>query len=80
MNNFVYTVSIEGTNVHHGRATLYVINNMNDLDKARNMIKKYYFVEFEKSPSRSIGDYYWEYDNITDTRGITLVVERVETL
>lgn len=80
MNEFVYTVSIEGTNVHHGRATLYVINNMNDLDKAHNMIKKYYFVEFEKSPSRSIGGYYWEYDNITDTRGITLVVERVETL
>lgn len=80
MNEFVYTVSIEGTNVHHGRATLYVINNINDLDKARNMIKKYYFVEFEKSPSRSIDNFYWEYDNITDTRGITLVVERVDVL
>lgn len=80
MNKFVYTVSIDGMNVKHGRATLYVIKHMSDLDKARSMIKKYYFVEFEKSPSRSIDDYYWEYDNITYTRDITLVVERVDII
>lgn len=80
MNKFVYTVSIDGMHVKHGRATLYVINHINELDKARSMIKKYYSVEFEKSPSRSTGDYYWEYDNITDTRDITLVVERVDIL
>lgn len=39
MNKFVYTVSIDGMNVKHGRATLYVIKHISDLDKARSMIK-----------------------------------------
>ena len=56
MNKFVYVVSLTGDNVHCKHSTQCVIKHMSDLDKARSMIKKYYFVEFEKSPSRSIDD------------------------
>lgn len=80
MDKFVYVVSIIGGNVHALRSTLYVIDSMDKLDKARDMIKKYYLVEFEKSSRRYIDGYYWEFDNITDTRDITLIVERVDTI
>lgn len=80
MEKFVYTASIIGDNVHQSRATLYVIDKMNKLKKVRKLIKKYYFVEFEKEPTFEVGGYYWEFDNITDTRDITLIVERVDII
>lgn len=76
---FVYVVSLVGTNVHKSHSTQYVIKHIDDLDKARDIIKKRYNIEFEKLSSRFF-DGYWEFMNITDDRDITLVVERVDTL
>ena len=52
---------------------------MGDLDKARDIIKEIHGVEFEELSSRFFNGY-WEFNNITDDRDITLVVERVDII
>lgn len=79
MNEFVYVVSLVGTNVHKSHSTQCVIKNISDLDKVCDIIKKHHNIEFEKLSSRFF-DGYWEFINITDDRDITLVVERVDVL
>lgn len=76
---FVYVVSLVGTNVHNSHSIQYVIRTMRDLDKVRGIIKKYHNIEFEELSSRFFNGY-WEFMNITDDRDITLVVERVDVL
>lgn len=73
MNNFMYVVALAD---NHDYSVECIIKSMDDLDKARDFIKKYHGVEFEEVPSRFTGGW-WTFDNITDDRDITLVVERV---
>lgn len=47
MNEFVYVVSLVGTNVHKSHSTQCVIKNIDNLHKVCAMIKKNHDIEFE---------------------------------
>lgn len=79
MNEFVYVVSLAGKHVFHDWSVKCVIKHIDDLDKARALIKKNHGIEFEKLSSCSYNGW-WKFDNITDNRDIKLVVERVDVL
>lgn len=79
MDEFVYIVSLTGDNVQCKHSTQCVIKHMSDLDKARDIIEKIHGIKFEELSSRFFNGY-WEFNNITDNRDITLVVERVDII
>ena len=79
MNAFVYVVSLVGKHVFDDWSILCVITRMGDLDKVRDKIKEHHNVEFEKL-ANTFACGYWKFDNITDNRDISLVVERVDVL
>lgn len=76
MNNFMYVVALAGNHVFHDYSVQCIIKSMDDLNKARDDIKKRHGVEFEELSSRFTGGL-WKFDNITDNRDISLIVERV---
>ena len=79
MNAFVYVVSLVGKHVFHDWSILCVITRISDLDKVRDKIKEWHNVEFEKL-ANTFACGYWKFDNITDNRDISLIVERVDVL
>lgn len=79
MVDFVYVVSLIGKHVHHNMSIQCVIRNLDILDKVRNNVLTSYGIEFEELSSHFYSGYL-RFDNITDDRDISLVVERVSVI
>ena len=74
----MYVVSLVGKDVFQGHDIVCTITRMSNLDKVRVYIKQKYNVEFETIPANFFSVLY-RFDNITDDRDISLVVENVYT-
>ena len=74
----MYVVSITGKNVFQNGFIVCTIAKISNLDKVRVYIKQRYGVEFE-TLSTQFTSSLWHFNNITDDRDITLVVENVYT-
>lgn len=74
----VWVVTLAGEHVHHGHSVQGVIETTDDLHIIREKIEEIYNIEFESE--NSARDEFWrlyqKYENITDDRNITLVLER----
>lgn len=77
---FAYIVYLQGSNVQGGFSHQCLIENHCELNDARKLIKEKYGLEFTKHCTRFFGSELQEFNNISDDRDITLVVERVEIL
>ena len=74
----MYVVSLIGKNVFHDNTIVCTITRMSNLDKIRVYIKQKYGIEFEEL-SANLTSGWWCFDNVTDNRDISLVVENVYT-
>ena len=74
----MYVVSLVGKDVFQNRVIVCTMTQMDNLDRVCVYIKQKYGVEFEKLANR-FSSCFWGFDNITDNRDITLVVEKVDT-
>ena len=74
----MYVVSLTGKNVFHDNMIVCTITRMSSLSKVRNYIKQKYGIEFEEL-SANLTSGWWCFDNVTDDRDISLVVENVYT-
>ena len=74
----MYVVSLQGKDVFQGHDIVCTITRMSNLDKVRDYIKKKHHVEFEPL-SATFTSSWWCFDNITDDRDISLIVENVYT-
>ena len=74
----MYVVSLIGKNVFHDNTIVCTITRMSNLDKIRVYIKQKYNIEFETLSANFTSDW-WRFDNVTDDRDISLIVERVYT-
>lgn len=74
----MYVVSLTGKNVFHDNMIVCTITRMSNLSKVRNYIKQKYGIEFEELASYFTSGW-WRFDNVTDDRDISLVVENVYT-
>ena len=74
----MYVVSLQGKNVFQGHDIVCTITRMSNLDKVRDYIKQKHHVEFEPL-SAHFTSHWWCFNNITDDRDISLIVENVYT-
>ena len=74
----MYVVSLTGKNVFHDNMIVCTITKMSNLSKVRNYIKQKYGIEFEELAAYFTPDWL-RFNNVTDDRDISLVVERVYT-
>ena len=74
----MYVVSLVGKNVFQGNTIVCTITRMSNLDKIRVYIKQKHGIEFEELSSNFTSSW-WCFNNITDNRDISLVVEYVYT-
>ena len=75
----MYIISIKGENVFQGSSIQGIANNIDSDSIVRDRLKEQYNVEFEKQSSAYTSGY-WKFDNITDDRDITLVIEKVSVI
>lgn len=76
MDNTMFVVALVGNHVFHNYSIQCVIKSIDALDKVRDVIKNRHGIEFEEVSYRFNGGF-WKFDNITDNRDISLVVELV---
>ena len=74
----MYVVSLQGKDVFQGNDVVCTITRMPNLDKIRVYIKQKYGIEFEEL-SAMFTSSWWCFNNITDNRDISLIVENVYT-
>ena len=74
----MYVVSLQGKHVFQGHDIVCTITRMSNLDKIRVYIKQKHGIEFEPL-SANFTSSWWCFDNITDDRDISLIVECVYT-
>ena len=74
----MYVVSLIGKHVFHYNTIVCTITRMSNLDKIRVYIKQKHGIEFEEL-SANFTSGWWRFNNITDDRDISLVVESVYT-
>lgn len=79
MTDFAYVVSLVGKHVHHEYSIQSIIRHLDALDKVRDNIWNVHGVKFEELSSHFYPGYL-KFDNITDDRDISLVVERVSVV
>ena len=77
---FAYVVYLQGSKVQGGFSHQCLIESFSELDDARKLLKERYNLEFSTYCTKFYGSDHQEFNNITDDRDITLVVERVEIL
>lgn len=77
---FAYVVYLQGSKVQGGFSLECLIESFSELEDARKLIKEKYNLEFTEFCSKFYGNSHQEFNNITDDRDITLVVERVDIL
>lgn len=74
----MYVVSLVGKNVFQGNTIVCTITSMYNLDKIRVYIKQKHGIEFEELSAKFTSSW-WCFNNITDDRDISLIVECVYT-
>lgn len=74
----MYVVSLTGKNVLHDNMIVCTITRMSNLSRVRNYIKQKYGIEFEDLAAYCTTDW-WCFNNVTNDRDISLVVENVYT-
>ena len=74
----MYVVSLQGKDVFHDNIIVCTITRMSNLDKIRVYIKQKYGIEFEEL-SANLTSGWWCFDNVTDNRDISLIVQNVYT-
>lgn len=74
----MYVVSLVGKKVFQGNTIVCTLKHISDLDKIRVYIKQKHGIEFEELSARFTSTW-WCFNNITDDRDISLIVERVYT-
>ena len=74
----MYVVSLVGKNVFQGHDIVCTITRIYNLDKIRVYIKQKYGIEFEELAAH-FTSHWWCFNNITDNRDISLIVENVYT-
>lgn len=74
----MYVVSLVGNHVFKGSIVVCTIKRISNLDKIRIYIKQKYGVEFEEL-SAQFTPSWWKFDNITDNRDISLIIETAYT-
>lgn len=74
----MYVVSLVGKHVFKGSTIVCAITRISNLDKIRIYIKQKHGIEFEEL-SAQFTPSWWKFDNITDDRDVSLIVERVDT-
>lgn len=74
----MYVVSLQGKNVFQSNDIVCTITRMSNLDKVRVYIKQKHGIEFEELSAKFTSSL-WCFDNITDNRDISLIVENVYT-
>ena len=74
----MYVVSLTGKDVFHDNMIVCTITRMSNLDKIRVYIKQKYGIEFEELAAYFTPDWL-RFNNVTDDRDISLVVENVYT-
>ena len=77
---FAYVVYLQGSKVQGGISHQCPIESYSELDDARKFIKERHNLEFTEYCTKFYGSELQEFNNITDDRDITLVVERVQIL
>lgn len=77
---FAYVVYLQGSKVQGGISHQCLIESFSELDDVRKLLKERYNLEFSTYCTKFYGSGYQEFNNVTDDRDITLVVERVEIL
>lgn len=77
---FAYVVYLRGNKVQGGLSHQCLIESFSELGDARKIIKEKYDLEFTDFCTKFYGSGLQEFNNITDDRDITLVVERVQIL
>lgn len=78
MTRRIWIVALVGEHVHHGHSNQCVISDIDMLDDVRKTIKSSYGLEFSEHNASSYSLGYRRYDNISDTRDISLVVETID--
>ena len=74
----MWVVNLQGKKVFHDNVIVCTISKLSYLDKVRIYIKQKYNVEFETTSAISTSN--WKcFNNITNDRDISLVVENVYT-
>ena len=74
----MYVVSLVGKHVFQENTIVCTITRMSNLDKIRVYIKQKHGIEFEELSSNFTSSW-WCFNNITDNRDISLIVENVYT-
>ena len=74
----MYVVSLQGKDVFQGNDIVCTITRISNLDKVRVYIKQKHGIEFEELSALFTSNW-WCFDNITDNRDISLIVENVYT-
>lgn len=74
----MYVVSLQGKDVFQGNDIICTITRISNLDKIRVYIKQKHGIEFEELSAHFTSSW-WCFDNITDNRDISLIVECVYT-
>ena len=74
----MYVISLQGKDVFHDNTIVCTSTQLSHFDKIRIYIKQKYNVEFETLPADFTSDW-CHFDNVTDDRDISLVIENVYT-
>lgn len=74
----MYVVSLQGKDVFQGNDIICTITRISNLDKIRIYIKQKHGIEFAELSSNFTSSW-WCFNNITDNKDISLIVERVYT-
>lgn len=74
--DFVYVCSLVGNDVFSNNFIVGVITRISDINKVKEKIKAEENIEFEELSSHFCSSYL-RYENITDSRDVSLIVERV---
>lgn len=77
MTRRIWIVALVGEHVHHGHSNQCVISDIDMLDDVRKTIKSSYGLEFSEQSASTYSIGYMRYENVSDDRDISLVVERL---
>ena len=75
----MYVISLTGKDIFQGNIIVCTSAKISNLDKVLAYIKQEYDIEFEEYSTNFIQGCWWCFNNITDDRDISLIIEDVPT-